>query len=142
MYFLTFVEMKYTSSILLSLKINTSVLKVHFKSYGFQKKCINFESIYSKYTSELDNKYTIFESLLPSIVIIGVSPPPQKHHPSLSCQAPPLNQQTVQAPLFRQSLLYIGFSWPPPPTKSWIFQWTPKILKFSILNTILSFKSN
>ena len=30
----------------------------------------------------------------------------------------------------------------PPPAKSWIFQWTSKILKFFILNTILSFKSN
>ena len=30
----------------------------------------------------------------------------------------------------------------PPPAKSWIFQWTSKILKFFILNTILSFKSS
>ena len=30
----------------------------------------------------------------------------------------------------------------PPPPKSRIFQWTSKILKFFILNTILSFKSN
>ena len=29
-----------------------------------------------------------------------------------------------------------------PPRKSRIFQWTSKILKFFILNTILSFKSN
>ena len=42
-------------------------------------------------------------------------PPPQKHHPPLSCQAPPVNQQTVQAPLFRQFPLYIGFLRPPPP---------------------------
>ena len=36
-----------------------------------------------------------------SIVCIGVSPPPpQKHHPSLSCQVPPLNLETVQAPPF------------------------------------------
>ena len=124
MYFLTFVEMKYTSSILLSLKINTSVLKVHFKSYGFQKKCINFESIYSKYTSELDNKYTIFESLLPSIVIIGVSTPPQKHHPSLSCQAPLLNGQTVQAPFLGDPPLHIGFS--QAPLKVGFFSEPPK----------------
>ena len=34
--------------------------------------------------------------------------------------------------------LYIGFSW--PPLKVRFFQWTPKILKFLSLNTILSFK--
>ena len=42
-----------------------------------------------------------------SIVCIGVSPPPpsQKHHLPLSCQAPSLNLQIVQAlpPHFRQS---------------------------------------
>ena len=38
------------------------------------------------------------------IVCIGASSPLQKH------QAPPLNLQTVQAPLFRQFPLYIGFS--------------------------------
>ena len=43
------------------------------------------------------------------IVCIGVSTAPQKHHPRLSCQAPPLNQQTVQISLFRQSPLYIVF---------------------------------
>ena len=36
--------------------------------------------------------------------------PPSKTPPSLSCQLPLLNLQTVQAPLFRQSPLYIGFS--------------------------------
>ena len=38
------------------------------------------------------------------IVCIGASSPFQKH------QVPPLNLQTVQAPLFRRFLLYIGFS--------------------------------
>ena len=42
--------------------------------------------------------------------------------------------------------LYINFSWTPPPPlphpESQIFQWTSKILKFSIPNPILSFKSN
>ena len=39
----------------------------------------------------------------------GINPPPQKHHPPLSCQASPLNLQTVQAPPppFRQPLIYI-----------------------------------
>ena len=45
-----------------------------------------------------------------------------------------------QAPLFRQYLLYIGFSG--TPAKNQIFQWTSIILKFSILNPIPSFKSN
>ena len=44
--------------------------------------------------------------------------PPLKNTTLLFCQAPlppPLNLQTVQAPLlFRQSPLYIGFSWNPP----------------------------
>ena len=34
------------------------------------------------------------------IVRIGVSTPPQKHHLLLSCQAPLISQQTVQAPPF------------------------------------------
>ena len=63
--------------------------------------------------------------------------------PPLFLAKPPLNQQTVQAPSFLgNSPLYIGFLWTPPPPKSQIFQWTAKILKFFILNTILSFKSN
>ena len=40
--------------------------------------------------------------------------PPQKH-PPLSCQAPPLNRQTVQAPLFLGRFpLYNGFLWLSP----------------------------
>ena len=46
LYFLTFVETKYTSSLLLSLKINTSILKDYFKSASeFQKKYFNLESL-------------------------------------------------------------------------------------------------
>ena len=61
---------------------------------------------------------------------IGVStPPPQKHHHSFLLSLTPLNQKTVQAPLFGAiSRLYIGFSW--NPLKSQIFPWNPKILKF------------
>ena len=44
---------------------------------------------------------------------MGYQLPPQKHHPHFLAK-PPLNQQTVQAPLFRQSSLYIGFSRHPP----------------------------
>ena len=33
---------------------------------------------------------------------MGSQNPPQKYHPSISCQVPALNQQTVQTPLFRQ----------------------------------------
>ena len=44
-------------------------------------------------------------------------PPPSKIPPPLSCQSPPLTQQTVQAHLFKQPPpppLYIGFSSTPP----------------------------
>ena len=66
--------------------------------------------------------------------------PPQKHHP-LFLAKPPLNQQTVQAPppLLGNPPYILAFHDPP---KSQIFQWIPKTLKFFILNTILSFKSN
>ena len=76
------------------------------------------------------------------IVCIGVSTPPLKPPPPLSFQAP---QQTVQAPLCLGNLppLYWFFMNPPShPLKSQISHWTCKILKFFILNTILSFKSN
>ena len=62
----------------------------------------------------------------------------QKHHP-LFLAKPPLNQKTVQAP-FLSNPPYILFFQDPLPTKSRIFQWTPEILKFFILNTILSLK--
>lgn len=64
-----------------------------------------------------------------AIVCIGVSPPP------LSCQAPALHLQTVQA-TFLGSFPLLDFLTPP---KIQIFQWTPKV---SILNSFLSFKSN
>ena len=47
------------------------------------------------------------------IVGIGVSTPLPSKTPPLFLAKPPLNQQTVQAPPFRQSPLYIGFSRPP-----------------------------
>ena len=74
------------------------------------------------------------------IVCIGVSMPPSKPPPPLSYKVSPLNLKTVQAPLFKQSPLYIGFSWTLP--KSGIFKWPSKIWKFFFFNTILSFKSN
>ena len=66
------------------------------------------------------------------VVCIGVSiPPPQKHPPFLA--KPLLNLYTVQAPP-----LYIGFSLTSPPPKNWIFQQTPKILKFFITDRRLT----
>ena len=84
------------------------------------------------------NQRTVQVSSFLGIVCIGVSTAPSKTPlPSFFLSPPPLNLLTVQVPLFKQSPLYIGFSWPPPPApKSRIF----KI--FFILNTILSFKSN
>ena len=51
------------------------------------------------------------------IVCIWVSTTPKITTPSfLSSPPPPLNLQTVQAPLFRQFPLYIDFSLPLPPS--------------------------
>ena len=86
--------------------------------------------------------YSILSRNIFQIVIlcIGVSTPIQKHPPPpFLPSSPPLNLQTVQAP-FLSSLSSIGFLW--TFHKSGIFQWTPKISKFFILSTILSFKSN
>ena len=78
---------------------------------------------------ETKNKF-LFKFCTTLIVRIGVSTPPQKHHLLLSCQVL-INRQAVQAPHFLGNHpLYIGFREPP---KSRIFQWTPKILKFSSL---------
>ena len=70
----------------------------------------------------------------------GLNPAPLKNTTHLFLAKPPLNQQIVQTPFWAISPLYIGFSW--TRLKSWIFQWTRKMLKFFILNMILSFKSN
>ena len=60
------------------------------------------------------------------------------------------NQLCRKSELLGSPLFYLNFkrfmdpnsaSLPPPP-KSQIFQWTSKILKFFIRNSILSFKSN
>ena len=70
------------------------------------------------------------------IVCIGVSPPTLKNTPPLSSQAPslPLNLQTAQPLLFRQSPLYIGFLGPPSPNlKVRFFSETPKYHSFSSL---------
>ena len=54
---------------------------------------------------------------------------------------PPIKSTTIQAPLPRKSLPLYWFFVNPRP-QSWIFQWTSKILKFFILVTISSLKSN
>ena len=56
-------------------------------------------------------------SLCSHSVHLGINPPPSKTPPHFSCQAPPLDLQTVQAPPFRQSPLHIGFLSTPPPLK-------------------------
>ena len=61
-----------------------------------------------------------------------------------------LNQLCRKSELLGSPLFYVNFkrfmdpnsASSPPLPKSWIFQWTSKILKFFILKTILSFKSN
>ena len=69
----------------------------------------------------------------------GINIPLQNHH--LFLAMPPLNRQTVQAPLLRKSLPSILIFCEHSP-KSRIFLWILKILKFFIPYTILSFKSN
>ena len=71
------------------------------------------------------------------MVGIGVSTPPSKTPPLFLVKSPPLNQQTFQppSPLFRQSPRIYWFFKIPPKTR--IFEWTPKILKFFVLNTIV-----
>ena len=69
---------------------------------------------------------------------IGVSTP-LKNTAVLFLAKPPVNQQTVEAPPFLGNSPHI-LVFGDPPSKSQIFQWTPKVLKFFILNTILSFK--
>ena len=57
-------------------------------------------------------------------------------------QAPLLKSANCPSPLpfFRQfSFIYCFFSWAPSHPKNRIFQWTPMILKFFILNPIPSF---
>ena len=54
---------------------------------------------------------------------------------------PPIKSATIQALLPRKSPPLYWFFVNPRP-QSWIFQWTSKILKFFILITILSLKSN
>ena len=57
---------------------------------------------------------------LPTIVCTGVSTPLKNATPSF-LPSPLLSRQIVQASLFRQSPLYISFSWN-PPSESRIFQ--------------------
>ena len=59
--------------------------------------------------------------------------------PPIFLPSPPLNLLS-QCLLFRQCPLYIGLSWIPRKTR--IFWLTPKILKFFIFHSNLSFKSN
>ena len=78
-------------------------------------------------------------------VCIGVSsPPPHLKTPSALFFANPLSLSEICKlskclPFLGNSPLYIGFLW--SPCKNQIFQWTPIILKFFILNPIPSFKS-
>ena len=81
-------------------------------------------------------------SLLEIIVCIGVSNPPQKHRPPLSCQAPLKSANCPSPPFLGNPPPYILVFIKPPPSKTQIFRWTPIILKLFILHPILPFKSN
>ena len=70
----------------------------------------------------------------------GIMPPEHPPLLVLFLAKPPLNQHTVQAPFLGNPTSTLVFH--EAPHKSQIFQRTPKIIKFFILNTILSFNSN
>ena len=71
-----------------------------------------------------------------TMVCIGVSNPSQKYHP-LFLAKPPLKSSNCQRKSSPLNWFFVN-----PLPKSRNFQWTPKILKFFILKTSLSFKSN
>ena len=88
-------------------------------------------------------QWNLFKEPIQNLSIIhskhrGINPSSQKQHPPLSCQDPPLKSANCPIPLFRQSPS-ISVFYELHPLK--ILQWMPKILKFFILNLILSFKS-
>ena len=64
----------------------------------------------------------------------------KNHHP-LFLDKPSLNLQTAQAPLYTQSILFYCFFVKSPFCKS-DFSINAQILKFFILNSIVTFKSN
>ena len=68
--------------------------------------------------------FTVNHHLFPSIVCIGVSPPPQKHPPPLSCQAP-LKSANCPSPPFLGNPPYI-LAFREPPTKLRFFHEPPK----------------
>ena len=65
-----------------------------------------------------------------------VSTPSQKHYP-LFLAKPPLKSANCPSPPFLSNPSYVSVFREPPKNL-----WTPKILQFSILHPILSFKSN
>ena len=105
-----------------------------------------FQSVCStkNYVRNFVRKKTVY------IVCIGIStyPLPQSKTPPTSfLPSPPLplNLQTVQAssPHFRQSPFICWFFMTLLPfLKTRIFTWIPKIWKFFILHSILTFRSN
>ena len=62
-----------------------------------------------------------------SIVCIGVSNPPKKHHPPLSCQDPPFKFANCPSPPFQAITLSI-LVFREPPIKVRFFSELPKIL--------------
>ena len=93
---------------------------------------------------------TKFWKLFPWYVTITHSVHQDINQPSktpllLSCQAPLLKTALSKPrppPLFQAIPPFLLAFRELPPSKSRIFQWTPKILKCFILNPVLSFKSH
>ena len=88
----------------------------------------------------LTRDYIMVKVYNPHSVHLGITP--LKNTTPSFLPSPLLNLQTIQAPPFLDNppsiLVFCELS--PPPPKSWIFQWMPKILKFFILNPVLFLK--
>ena len=86
------------------------------------------------------NSFRFLSTVMEKIIVcIGVSSSPLKNT-TPSFLPSPLYIGKLSKPLVLGNSPLYWFLW--PPLKSRIFQWAPKTLKFFILNTILSYKSN
>ena len=116
-------------------QINMDICVVCTSNQLFIKRFLNWNKIFKKRnimctgaSTPLPPLKNTIPSFLPSP---HLPPPPLK---STNCPSPP--------PFLEIAPSILVFREPHPSSKSRIFQWTLKILKFFILITILSFKSN
>ena len=105
--------------------------------WKFGQKCIKNENILKK-----GSLVQVTIPCMKQLEYVLVSPPPLhlKNTTPFFCQAPlPYINKLSKLPLLGNPPSILVF--PEHHPKSWIFQWIPKTLKFSILSTILLLKS-